>query len=267
MGVDVVRCRRNGLANAPFPLPILCPADGVEPVEPGRLPDLGYVEGCRDARQAALQLLPFVGPVLDSWAGQPISAPLEHSQLVLDLAGGHRHELTENMRSDPGARARELFPAKPGWPETTLVISHARRVAVNTAANRALQPPGAKLLVLETGVRNCSAREPIAEPAEPSAEHAGVAGAPADRGRWEDSQGRLCGRYRGGARARQAGQRAAAEAAGAAARHKAQPRRHRCQGLTLQGRVRLDLGSVHLSLRHLYVGASRATSSDLLEVA
>ena len=104
--------------------------------------------------------------VLDSWAGQPISAPLEHSQLVLDLAGGHRHELTENMRSDPGifdfvkwlqvgepdapaleeakARARELFPAKPGWPETTLVISHARRVAVNAAANRALQPPGAK---------------------------------------------------------------------------------------------------------------------------
>ena len=87
--------------------------------------------------------------MLDSWAGQPISAPLEHSQLVLDLAGGHRHELTENMRSDPGifdfvkwlqvgepdapaleeakARARELFPAKPGWPETTLVISHARR--------------------------------------------------------------------------------------------------------------------------------------------
>ena len=62
VGVDVVRCRHNGLANAPFPLPILCPADGVEPVEPGRLPDLGYVEGCRDARQAALQLLPFVGP-------------------------------------------------------------------------------------------------------------------------------------------------------------------------------------------------------------
>ena len=39
--------------------------------------------------------------VLDSW-GRPISAPLEHSQLVRDLAGGHRHELTENMRSDPG---------------------------------------------------------------------------------------------------------------------------------------------------------------------
>ena len=93
----------------------------------------------------------------------------------------HRHELTENMRSDPGifdfvkwlqvgepdapaleeakARARELFPAKPGWPETTLVISHTRRVAVNAAANRALQPPGAKLLVLETGVEIALAPE------------------------------------------------------------------------------------------------------------
>ena len=48
VGVDVVRCRRNGLANAPFPLPILCPADGVEPVD-GMLPDLGFVEGCCDA--------------------------------------------------------------------------------------------------------------------------------------------------------------------------------------------------------------------------
>ena len=57
----VVRCRRNGLANAPFPLPILCPADGVEPVD-GALPDLGFVEGCCDARQSCLNLLPYVGP-------------------------------------------------------------------------------------------------------------------------------------------------------------------------------------------------------------
>ena len=61
VGVDVVRCRRNGLANAPFPLPILCPADGVEPVD-GVLPDLSFVEGCCDARQSCLNLLPYVGP-------------------------------------------------------------------------------------------------------------------------------------------------------------------------------------------------------------
>ena len=38
-----------------------------------------------------------------------------------------------------------------------------------------------------------------------------------------------------------------------------------CQGLTLHNRVRLDLESCHLTLRHLYVGASQATSSELLE--
>ena len=59
--MDVVRCRRNGLANAPFSLPILCPADGVEPVD-GVLPDLGFVESCCDARQSCLNLLPHVGP-------------------------------------------------------------------------------------------------------------------------------------------------------------------------------------------------------------
>ena len=35
---------------------------------------------------------------------------------------------------------RELFPSKPGWPDTTLVISHSKRMAVNAAANRALAP-------------------------------------------------------------------------------------------------------------------------------
>ena len=40
-----------------------------------------------------------------------------------------------------------------------------------------------------------------------------------------------------------------------------------CQGLTLRGRVRLlDAGTQHFNLRHLYVGASRATSSELLSV-
>ena len=112
--------------------------------------------------------------VLDSWAGRPISAPLEHSQLIRNLAAGHRHELTENMRSDPGifnfvkwlrvgeeacptleqakARLKELYPSKPGWPDTTLVISHSKRMAVNAAANRALAPEASKLLELETQV-------------------------------------------------------------------------------------------------------------------
>ena len=40
-----------------------------------------------------------------------------------------------------------------------------------------------------------------------------------------------------------------------------------CQGLTLRGRVwLLDAGTQHFNLRHLHVGASRATSSELLSV-
>ena len=37
-------CRRNGLANAPFPLPIFCPADNIELARPGHLADLSFVD-------------------------------------------------------------------------------------------------------------------------------------------------------------------------------------------------------------------------------
>jgi hypothetical protein len=39
-----------------------------------------------------------------------------------------------------------------------------------------------------------------------------------------------------------------------------------CQGLTLKGRVRLETDSPNMTLRHLYVGISRATAADLVEV-
>jgi hypothetical protein len=40
-----------------------------------------------------------------------------------------------------------------------------------------------------------------------------------------------------------------------------------CQGLTLPGVVRLDTQSPNFTLKHLYVGISRATAADLVEVA
>ena len=40
-----------------------------------------------------------------------------------------------------------------------------------------------------------------------------------------------------------------------------------CQGLTLRDRVRLETRSPCLTLKHLYVGVSRATAASLLEVA
>ena len=39
-----------------------------------------------------------------------------------------------------------------------------------------------------------------------------------------------------------------------------------CQGLTLPGVVRLDTKSDRFTLKHLYVGLSRATAADLVEV-
>ena len=39
-----------------------------------------------------------------------------------------------------------------------------------------------------------------------------------------------------------------------------------CQGLTLPGVVRLDTRSSHFTLKHLYVGLSRATAASLVEV-
>ena len=53
--------------------------------------------------------------VLDSWAGRPISAPLEHSQLIRDLAGvaaGRRGGVPQLEQAK--ARLKELYPSKPG---------------------------------------------------------------------------------------------------------------------------------------------------------
>ena len=214
--------------------------------------------------------------VLDSWAGRPISAPLEHSQLIRDLAGGHRHELTENMRSDPGIfnfvkrlrvgeeacptleQVKELFPSKPGWPDTTLVISHSKRMAVNAAANRALAAEGLKAPragshphgLLRIGTNPNSAKQP--------AEHEGVAGAAPHWGK--DTQGGFVAAAEvepDGVRLGN-GMRLKNQELLRATRPSHAVTYASCQGLTLHNRVRLDLESCHLTLRHLYVGASQA---------
>jgi hypothetical protein len=39
-----------------------------------------------------------------------------------------------------------------------------------------------------------------------------------------------------------------------------------CQGLTLRGVVRLETDSPNFTMKHLYVGISRAVGADLVEV-
>ena len=115
------------------------------------------------------------------------------------------------------ARLKELYPSKPGWPDTTLVISHSKRMAVNAAANRALAPQTSKLLhrfgvprIGDTWVLpNCNTKNsPQSMRVWPGLRLIG-----------EDTQGGLCGRGGSGAGRSEAGQRRAAEEPGAAAGH------------------------------------------------
>ena len=59
--------------------------------------------------------------------------------------GGQREEACPTLEQAK-ARLKELYPSKP---DTTLI---SKRMAVNTAANRALAPEASKLLELETQV-------------------------------------------------------------------------------------------------------------------
>ena len=96
VGVDVVRCKRNGLANAPFPLPILCPADGVEPVD-GVLPDLGLLP-LRRAGHFPLRLQQLQKNLVRQ-AGQVLAPVL----LPQRLAPPPQHLALLRQLSDPGA--------------------------------------------------------------------------------------------------------------------------------------------------------------------
>ena len=56
--------------------------------------------------------------IMDNFAGTPVQRELKHCQLLHDLTDGWHHELTENMRSDPG-----IF----GCPGSSLWPRHFRR--------------------------------------------------------------------------------------------------------------------------------------------
>ena len=183
--------------------------------------------------------------VLDTWGGTPVNKPLRHSQLTLDLAGGWRHELTENKRSNARIfdlvrslrvdepdkmplqealqTAQRLFPRKPGVPDTTLTISHAQRMAINADANRRLAPAIAQLVEPEEDPDTAEQNKSQPMRVWPGLKLIGAGGA-IKKGTFVTV--------------------AAASS----------------QGLTLQGRVHLDTRSKHFTLRHLY------TSGNLLKV-
>ena len=123
-GVDVVRCRRNGLANAPFPLPIFCPADNIEPARPGHLADLSFVDLQNRGRDAPVTLLPYVGP---GWY------PKVSLDYMLRCGVAQWSDVLHTMNAASHVTAECLAPAldvmEQAWPDGE---EHMAKLAVNS---------------------------------------------------------------------------------------------------------------------------------------
>ena len=253
----------------------------VTQLDVGLWADIAELSMNRDVRFLLLGDFRQLPAVQDAFGGAPVLRSLKESQLLHDLAGGCVHELTENQRSDEGIfsflewlrvdepeqvelrdavqRGRELFPRR-GHPDTCLVISHAHRIAVNDRENRRLAPSDAVLLEHRGSSGPAGTNQPQTMRVWPGLRLVG-AGARVAKGCFVE--------------VREAGERFVLDD-GQSFSGPELLRYTRlchaityasCQGLTLRGRVWLcDADNPHFSVKHLYVGASRATSAELLSV-
>ena len=122
-GVDVVRCRKNALANATFPLPVFSPLDSVEVSRDGHLADLTHVELHRDDRQALLRKLPYLGR---GWYSKPAAAYLlETGQATW---ADFKWCLDATAHVEPRCLAQALEVMEDAWPEGE---EHMAKLSVN----------------------------------------------------------------------------------------------------------------------------------------
>ena len=150
---------RNGYCNIDWLV-----AEEITQLDTGLWNDIACVSMNRKIKFLLLGDFRQFPAIMDNFAGTPVLRELKHCQLLHDLTGGWHHELTENMRSDPGIfdfltwlrvdepreqslaealqTARQRFPRQ-GEPDVSLVISHARRIRINARDNRRLAPPEA----------------------------------------------------------------------------------------------------------------------------
>ena len=218
--------------------------------------------------------------VLDSFAGAEVCRELKDSQLLHDLAGGWCHELSERWRFDEGVfsflqwlrvdeaeqvplreavqMARQRFPRR-GEPEVCLVISHAKRLQINERENRRRAPEDA-LLVQYAGPETAGTNAPQTMRVWPGLRLVG-AGGKVQKGVFVTVS--------------EVGERVSLESGQSFEPRELLKHTRLCsaityasvQGLTLRGRVWLcDVDSPHFTMKHLYMGCSRATSSELLSV-
>ena len=214
--------------------------------------------------------------IMDNFAGTPVQRELKRCQLLHDLTDGWHHELTENMRSDPGIfgfltwlrvdepREQSLAEAlqTPGGPSTVPAARRAGRQPrhLPRPPHPRLAPPEA-VTIEYSGTGPTTTNMPQTMRVWPGLKLIG-AGGRVTKGIYvhvaEVSPEKIV------------------LDGGDSFTHAALLKHTRlchaityasCQGLTLEGRVFLcDTENPHFTLRHLYVGTSRATGSELLSV-
>ena len=220
--------------------------------------------------------------VAESWAGSPvIEGALQRSDMLKDMCDRNRLTLTENKRSDAKlfgfytslrcgmgdardlqealVEARQLFPTTARQADYTLTMSHRKRVMINRKMNQLLKPVGAIFI-----------RAPIATRAGNNPQSMWLwsgqqligSGGKCLKGLWYNVETLT--------------EDAVKLVGGLTLSHLDAVRSLRlpyaltyasCQALTLKGVVRLETESSNMTLRHLYVGISRATAAALVEVS
>ena len=216
-------------------------------------------------------------PICEHWCGCSVpDSSLEQSDMLFEMCGGHRLTLTENMRSDARLfeaytdlgtdvqlaveRCRARFPVTKRRARYTLTISHRNRIHINRLRN-VQDAPGWDGIYLK------------------APKETGRGGnQPQDMILWKGLQligaGHRClkGLFY---EVEEVNEEVVRLTNGLVLTHEQAVQSLRlcyaltyasCQGLTLPGLVRLDTKTEHFTLKHLYVGLSRATAADLVEV-
>ena len=267
---------RNGYCNIDWLV-----AEEITQLDTGLWNDIACISMNRKNQVPAARRLPPVPRDHGQLRGHPgaagaqalPAAPRPHRRLAPRAHGEHEErpgifdfltwmrvdEPREQSLAEALQAARERFPRQ-GEPDVSLVISHAHRIRINARDNRRLAPAGA-VTIEYSGTGPTTTNMPQTMRVWPGLKLIGAGGRVTK------------GIY---VHVAEVGPEKIVLDGGDSFTHAALLKHTRlchaityasCQGLTLEGRVFLcDTESPHFTLRHLYVGTSRATSSELLSV-
>lgn len=227
-------------------------------------------------------------PICEHWCGCPVpEGSLENSDMLWEMCGGNRLTLTENMRSDARLfdaytnlgdnlqealeRARALFPVTSRPARYTLTISHKNRMRINRMRNME-DAKDWDSVFLKAPKETRGGNQPQDMILWKGLQLIG-AGHRCLKGLFYEVEEVCNDSHDLGAKCPQIN--LVKLTSGLVLTHEQAVQSLRlcysltyasCQGLTLPGVVRLDTKSEHFTLKHLYVGLSRATAADLVEV-